>query len=118
MTAQYSDGEPMRYASVKILAPEAERTFQTGRTDQNGRFCFFPDRPGVWRVTVDDKMGHLLELEVPVTENLHLDRPDPALPETTVMPRLQGVLVGISIIFGMFGVVCWLKSRRKSTGLN
>jgi nickel transport protein len=46
VSAEYDTGEPMSYAKVKISAPGAELTFQSGRTDRNGRFCFFPDGPG------------------------------------------------------------------------
>jgi len=118
VSAAYSDGEPMSYALVKVFAPEAELTFQTGRTDRNGRFCFFPDRAGSWRMLVDDEMGHLLAMEMPVTETLHLERPEHAVSGTGITSRFQGILVGISIIFGIFGIVCWLKSRGKSAGLN
>jgi len=67
--AVYDTGEPMSYAKVKISAPQAELTFQSGRTDRNGRFCFFPDIAGEWKVIVDDEIGHRLELKVPVTDN-------------------------------------------------
>ena len=43
VTAQYDTGEAMSYARVKISAPGARLTFQSGRTDSNGHFCFFPD---------------------------------------------------------------------------
>jgi nickel transport protein len=69
VSAVYDSGEPMSYAKVKISAPQAELTFQSGRTDRNGRFCFFPDMAGEWKVIVDDEIGHRLELKVPVTDN-------------------------------------------------
>lgn len=69
VTAVYDSGEPMSYARVKISAPQAELTFQSGRTDRNGRFCFFPDMEGEWEIVVDDEMGHRLELKVPVASN-------------------------------------------------
>ena len=72
VTAQYDTGEPMSYAKVNISAPGAKLTFQSGRTDRNGRFCFFPDGPGDWKVVVDDEMGHRLEVAVPVDETMAL----------------------------------------------
>ena len=62
VTAQYDTGEAMSYARVKISAPGARLTFQSGRTDRNGRFCFYPDGPGDWEMIVDDEMGHRLEV--------------------------------------------------------
>lgn len=72
VTAQYDTGEAMSYARVNISAPGAGLTFQSGRTDRNGRFCFFPDGAGDWKVIVDDEMGHRLEVMVPVDETLTL----------------------------------------------
>ncbi|MBL0732591.1 MAG: carboxypeptidase regulatory-like domain-containing protein, partial [Desulfosarcina sp.] len=65
VTTEYDSGEPMSYARVKISAPAAKLTFQSGQTDRNGRFCFFPDAPGDWDVVVDDEMVHRLEIMVP-----------------------------------------------------
>jgi nickel transport protein len=63
----YSDQKPMRYAEVLIFSPEnGGIEFQNGRTDQNGRFAFYPDSSGKWRITVNDGMGHGVRAEVPV----------------------------------------------------
>ena len=70
VTATYDTGEPMSYARVEISAPGAQLPFQSGRTDRNGRFCFFPDGAGTWLVVVDDEMGHRLGMDVPVDEHL------------------------------------------------
>jgi nickel transport protein len=54
-----SDGEAMAHASYRLLAPDAGATvFQNGRTDALGRLAFVPDRPGNWRVEVEDVRGH------------------------------------------------------------
>jgi len=73
VTAEYDTGEPMSYAKVKIMAPGAKLPFQSGRTDRNGRFCFFPDKQGEWKVIVDDEMGHRLEVRVPVDKKNEVD---------------------------------------------
>ncbi len=69
VSAAYSDGTPMSYARVKITAPDGGPTFQSGRTDRNGRFRFYPDGLGTWTVVVDDEMGHRLEVLVPIGDN-------------------------------------------------
>lgn len=112
VTAQYDTGEPMSYAKVNISAPGAKLSFQSGRTDRNGRFCFFPDGPGDWKVVVDDEMGHRLEVTVPVDETMALQA-DQQSGESAVSSysRYQKAMMGISIIFGLFGIFFWWKGR-------
>ena len=114
VSAEYDTGEAMSYAKVKVLAPGEKLTFQSGRTDRNGRFCFFPDAGGDWKVVVDDEMGHRLEVAVPVDENL-------ALPATQELGEAgqhspsvyQRAFMGISIIFGIAGMFFWWIGRKK-----
>jgi len=70
--AQYDTGEPMSYAKVEISAPNSKLPFQSGRINRNGRFCFFPDTPGTWKVVVNEihqshhgYLYHLRLLRVP-----------------------------------------------------
>ena len=113
VTAQYDTGEAMSYARVKILAPGAKLTFQSGRTDRNGRFCFFPDAPGDWKVVVDDEMGHRLEVIVPVNEakELKTDKQAGGSAESS-LSRYEKALMGLSIIFGISGIFFWWKGKR------
>jgi len=106
VTAQYDTGETMSYARVKISAPSARLTFQSGRTDRNGRFCFFPDGQGNWEVIVDDEMGHRLEVIVPVdgAKELKKDQQTGGSAESS-LSRYERALMGISIIFGVFGTI-------------
>jgi nickel transport protein len=118
VTALYDSGEGMSYAKVEISAPGAKLPFQSGRTDRNGRFCFFPDSAGEWKVTVDDEMGHLLEVRVPVDEQLaHQTFQGTAGPERSGLSRTEKALMGICIIFGLCGFFFWWKGRRHAPGL-
>ncbi len=64
----YSDKEPMQYAEVLVFGPSDRKVeYQNGRTDRNGRFAFFPDRQGTWRIEVNDGMGHLMKADIEVT---------------------------------------------------
>ncbi len=55
----YSDGEPMSYSEVLVFSPEDTKTeYQNGRTDRKGRFAFYPDTPGTWRIEANDGMWH------------------------------------------------------------
>ena len=114
VTAQYDTGEPMSYAKVNISAPGAKLSFQSGRTDRNGRFCFFPDVAGDWKVVVDDEIGHRLEVTVPVDETMAL-RADQQPGEGAVSScsKYQKAVMGVSIIFGLFGTILGWKGYKK-----
>ena len=116
VTAQYDTGEAMSYARVKISAPGAGLTFQSGRTDRNGRFCFYPDGPGDWKVIVDDEMGHRLEVMVPVDETLTLQaNQHRGVADESSLSRYERALMGISIIFGIFGTILgWRGYNRRN----
>jgi len=108
--ATYRDGTPMAYCDVAVFAPgETESEFQTGTTDPNGCFSFVPDTTGVWRVTADDGMGHLLSAEISMG-------PDGVESAETApgYDKVRSVIVGISVIFGLFGILGWIRSRTRS----
>jgi len=113
VTAQYDTGEAMSYARVRISVPGAKLPFQSGRTDRNGRFCFFPDAQGDWKVVVDDEMGHRLEVMVPVNEAMELktDKQAGGSAESP-LSRYEKALMGISIIFGISGVFFWWRGKK------
>jgi nickel transport protein len=117
VTAQYDTGEAMSYARVSIAAPGTELPFQSGRTDRNGCFCFFPDTAGEWKVVVDDEMGHRLEVNVPTNEAMKL-KTNPAAGKTEgALSKYEKVLIGIGIIFGGSGFFFWylgMRGRKKS----
>lgn len=65
----YTGPSPMLYSAVEVFAPDQDkRPYQTGRTDENGRFAFVPARPGTWRLKVDDGDGHRHQVSVEVAE--------------------------------------------------
>ncbi|MBW1732436.1 MAG: carboxypeptidase regulatory-like domain-containing protein [Deltaproteobacteria bacterium] len=115
--AEYSTGEPMSYAKVVITAPDKKIPFQIGRTDRNGRFCFFPDVPGQWVVVVSDEMGHRLEVTVPVDKHMKLQStPQQKKGLFGGMSVLHRAFMGLSLIFGATGIIMWwmVKKRQKT----
>jgi len=114
---QYSTGEPMSYAKVTIFSPGSGQPFQVGHCDKNGRFCFYPDALGKWRLTADDGMGHRLELEAPVTD---LEAVKPMLPAPGAAnvsdTRSLRILTGLSAIFGLSGFLFWFQGIRSKGG--
>ncbi|MCK5850178.1 MAG: hypothetical protein KAH23_04625 [Kiritimatiellae bacterium] len=98
--AHYDDKKPMNYCDVKVFAPGDSKTeFQTGMTDKNGRFLFFPDTTGTWHIVVDDGMGHLMKVDIDIGETSDAQKQRPAQ-----LSRFSGAIVGISLIFGLFGI--------------
>ena len=79
----------------------------SGRTDRNGRFCFFPDPSGTWRVVVDDEIvGHKLELKIPLDKAIQLKTD--FLPQGSLndyFPNMPGRFMGTCVIFGIFGCI-------------
>ncbi len=112
VTAQYDTGEAMSYARVNISAPGAKLPFQLGRTDRNGRFCFFPDVAGDWQVVVDDEMGHRLEVNVPVDEAMNLKTDRAAGRSKSSLAKYERALMGVSIILGISGILFWWKGKK------
>lgn len=109
---QYSSGEAMSYAKVNVLTPAPPQTYQVGHTDKNGRFCFYPDTPGDWRVSADDGMGHRLEVKVPVTDPSTLKSTPPAGAATVAAGKSVKILTGLSVIFSLSGLLFWLQGSK------
>jgi len=117
VTAKYNNDEFMSYAKVSIAAPGAKLPFQSGRTDRNGNFCFFPDTDGEWKVVVDDEMGHRLEVNVAVDETMRLKTEPASGGPKSSLSKYEKALIGIGIIFGVSGFFFWrlgMRVRRKS----
>lgn len=114
VTAEYDDGEPMAYAAVEIKSPGSDIAFQTGRTDRNGHFMFSPDQQGQWRIVVQDGMGHRLALDAEVSADAAVSKISefPLDPHPLAMTRAGKVIIGLSIIFGIFGLWYGWKGRR------
>ena len=114
--AVYDDGEAMSYAKVIISAPDSNMVFQTGGSDRNGRFCFYPDVPGIWKVVMEDGIGHRLEMMVDVD---NVQKAQIRQPESAGLNKMSKVLLGISIIFLITSVFLWLNAKKislKTTG--
>lgn len=113
VACRYSTGEPMSYAKVSLFPPGQSQPFQVGYTDKNGRFCFYPDSLGEWRLTADDGMGHRLEVKVPVTD-LKAQNPAPPAPAGTRVADTLGlrVLAGLAVILALSGFLFWYQGLR------
>ncbi|MDD2901664.1 MAG: hypothetical protein PHU44_04455 [Syntrophales bacterium] len=117
VACRYSSGEAMSYAKINVLPPGANQPFQVGYTDKNGRFCFYPDTLGEWRVTADDGMGHKLEVKVPVTDLKAPQQMRPAPGAASVADtKSLIILAGLTAIFGLSGLLFWWQGIRLRRG--
>jgi nickel transport protein len=128
--ATYASGDPAADADVTVGAPEAYgqgEPWQQGRTDPRGRFVFAPDRPGEWRVVVDDGQGHRAVASVVVPAPSAVETidtsvadgvPAPAATRSGApAPREGGTTVwqlatGLALIAGVTGVAYGVAGRR------
>ncbi len=108
----FDDGDPLSYAEVIIRISGEKLPFQKGRTDAAGRFCFYPLKAGTYKIKAADGMGHALELSVKADTGKALGVATPSDHQST--PEWQKALVGISVIFGMFGLIAMLRKRGAS----
>ncbi len=110
IVARYDDESPMDYCDVNVFSPaNGEEAWLSGTTDPNGRFAFCPDTQGVWRVTVDDGMGHRVEMDVECGEDARTTSGEEHHHHTVNRPL--GVLIGVAVIFGLFGIISIFKRK-------
>jgi nickel transport protein len=107
VTMTYADHTPFSFESYEIFHEKEKVPFQVGRTDGLGRIVFIPDRNGSWRVRAFSEDGHGAELTVDV------DAIDFAV-EAGRAPigLLLKILVGVSVLFGIFGLISMAFRRR------
>jgi len=107
--AQYDDGQPISYSDCKIFAPGDMKTpYQQGLTDKYGRFVFVPDTSGIWKIEVDDGMGHGLIEKVDISNDMTLTK---GL-EQKHFNRYQDILMGVSVIFGITGIAFYFAAKK------
>jgi nickel transport protein len=109
LEARYADGTAISYSGVKVFAPEdVANPFQEGSTDKHGRFVFYPDKPGKWKIEVNDGMGHGVIADIDITDGLTVLRG-----VEHGRPLLETIIMGICIIFGITGMLFYLAARKR-----
>ena len=120
--SQYGDNEFCSYADVSIFSPESDSTeFQIGNADKNGNFSFLPDQPGMWAVKVDDGMGHVKKTGIEVNDSFFSDQQKGtnssavsayADRSAEKIPVYLKAVFGLILIFGITGILYWIKASR------
>jgi nickel transport protein len=111
---RYTTDEPMAYAAITVQGPGDTVTFQTGRTDRQGRFAFVPDHDGPWIVTADDGMGHVSTATVPIEAGrTAITSPDPFMASAIHEGWFLRTILGLSLIGNLgFATVAAQRVRR------
>ena len=104
----FEDHTPMAFESYEILPPDDEVPFQVGRTNRLGQCVFHPDRPGLWQVRVWTEDGHGATVRIEVDENMLVGTVESHQPS-----RWSKMIMGLSVLFGVFGVVSLFSRRKK-----
>jgi nickel transport protein len=105
----YADGSEFSFESYEVYRAGEKVPFQVGRTDAHGRLAFLPDRAGTWRVKVFSEDGHGADISLSTGAQGGIESADRPLFE-----RHSRLVVGISIIFGIFGLVNLFARRRRT----
>lgn len=111
---RYSTGEPMSFSKIKIYPPStADRNIESliSITDRNGLFSFVPDEEGVWRIDVEDGMGHAGSINI--TSNV-LEK-SIGVPSSRLPLAFTSVL-GLSLILNIFAIWYFIAKRKKADG--
>jgi nickel transport protein len=106
--AFFDDQQPAKGLSVSVFVPDSFDKFQTGKTDLNGRFVFFPDRPGDWEMLIFDQMGHRLEIKIPVNEAMKTEGKSA---KDAGNPCLK-IVIGVAVILIFFGMMGWIRKEK------
>ncbi len=98
--ALYDDGSPMSYCDVSVFRPGSpDSTFLTGTTSEDGRFSYVARTEGMWKIEVDDGMGHMAVMEMEVgPEGGTGGQP------SARQNRILETVTGVSVIFGLLGL--------------
>lgn len=97
--AFYDEANPMSSCKVQITRPSDSTYLLSGTTDEHGRFAFVPDGDGIWKIKVSDGIGHMATLNLKIEEGDIYTKG-----KNKETGRFSGLIVGISVIFGLFGI--------------
>jgi nickel transport protein len=105
----FADGSDFSFESYELYHTGEEIPFQVGRTDSRGRVVFIPDRAGTWRLKAFSEDGHGVDFSFATGakgDARNVNRP--------FLERRLLIVVGVSVIFGIFGVVSLFTRKRGS----
>lgn len=119
VTLRYANGDPFAFEAYELYAANNKTPTQVGRTNQHGQLIFLPQHNeqgnGEWRVKAYSPDGHGVDQRISVvTDGNGLvvndnkqsrDRHQADSSGAGDLPRELMVLMGLCVVFGVFGVV-------------
>ena len=111
ISANFSQSIPVSYGEVKIYFEDSGIATIKGQTDENGKFAFLPPKAGNYRIEIigdTDHGEHKIEFNTQINSDFGVEKYD-----ELAFAKYQGILSVIGIIFGLFGVIMMIKSRKK-----
>jgi nickel transport protein len=106
----YAANDPAGYSGYEIYGPGDAEAYQVGRTDKAGIVSFLPDRAGLWKIKVLGESSHGFHgvtIEVKVDQSFQLESFSKPL-----VAQYTKVIVGVSVIFGLFGIYALWRSKK------
>lgn len=107
----YTETDPASYSEYEIYGPGDKEPYQIGRTSRAGFLSFLPDRPGKWKIKVLGESSHGfhgITIDIAVDKAFNLESF-----EKPLVAKHTKVIVGMSVIFGLFGIISLYLSWRK-----
>lgn len=109
ITLTYANGQPFAYEKYALTPAGQETPQQVGNTDAQGRIAFVPGAVEKWRVQATSADGHGINLDFTAPQT----QPGTAAATTDLAtPRWLLAVLGLSLIFGIFGLI-QLLTRKK-----
>jgi nickel transport protein len=102
----FADGRDFGFESYEVYRAGDEVPFQVGRTDLQGRVVFLPDRAGTWRIKAFSEDGHGADFSFSTDLKSGVQNAN-----RSFLERHLRIVVGVSVIFGVFGLVNLLTRR-------
>lgn len=105
----YADGSPFAYEKYELFPEGKDVPVQVGNSDAQGRVVFVPGDIVNWRLKAYSADGHGIDLKfaAPAAESAGT----PSMPAGPDRPTQ--LLIGLSVLFGLFGLVQLFLRRRK-----
>ncbi len=108
----YDSTSPMSFAETEVFSPlNKETPFQEGFTDKNGSFVFVPDIIGIWKIIINDGLGHGIVKEIEIKDLKIFKQKN-----TNSLSKWHKLLIGLSFIFGITGIITFYQTRKALKG--
>ena len=110
ISANFAASIPAKNAKVRIYQGDSALAMQIAQTDENGKFAFLPPNPGKYRVELaaqTDHGEHKIDFNIEIDKNLGVSSYD-----ELAFVKYQGILSVLGILFGFFGVIALVKSKK------